>query len=327
MNWQTAMIPGFSPYSKPILSVLAKKTYTIYPKQIIPAQKQPPLSTTEIYVDPANPLYSEILAESDLVPCKQNTDIVVLSKAYSPKGKKAFYLDCEIQIGPVQKKIRVFGERKIKSGLIGGVQFTDPIPYQQKELGWTHAYGGVAKSKDGTLFPYPPNPIGKGFYLKGGFENYSEILVPSLENPEQPLQPHELVLRKFNDWKKAPKPVSFGWTKHGFFPRFTFVTSPTLDFRFFQGASEGLCNHLLQGDEHVKLIYMDPLKPVFEFDLPNEKPIITLFINNSPMEPDPVLQTLLINKENNCLFMVWRASIQYNLKESAESGLPRFLVL
>ncbi len=338
MKWQTAMIPGFSPDGKPILSVLAKKSYTICPKGIIPVQKQPPLNTSEIYADPANPITSEILEESDLVPYKQNTDIVVLSNAYSPKGKKAFYLDCEIQIGPVQKKIRVFGERKLKRGLIRGVKFTDPVPYQQKELGWNNAYGGVAKTKDGSLFPYPPNPIGRGFYLKGGFEKYSEILVPNLEDPQRPLQPHELVLRKFNDWKKAPKPMSFGWTRHKFFPRFTFAGAspftsdssdaiPKLDFRFFQGASEGLCNHLLQGDEHVKLIYMDPQKPIFEFDLPNEKPVITFFINNSPVEPAPILQTLLINKENSFLFLVWRASIQYDLKKSEESGLPKFQVI
>ncbi len=327
MNWQTAIIPGFSPDDKPILSVLAKKTYSICDQQVIPAQKQPPLNTSDICIGPANPLYSEILEESDLVPYKQNTDIVVLSKAYSPKGKRAFYLDCEIQIGPVHKKIRVFGDRKIKSGLFRGIRFTDPIPYQQKELGWTNAYGGIAKSKDGTLFPYPPNPIGKGFNLKGGFKNYSEILVPNLEDPEIPLQPHELILRKFDDWKKAPKPVNFGWIKHGFFPRFTFATSPKLDFRFFQGAPEGLCNRRLQGDEHVKLIYMDPQKPVFEFDLPNEKPVITLTVNNSPVELAPVLQTLLINKENNSLFLVWRGSIHHNLMESAEYGLPQFQVI
>ncbi len=327
MNWQTAIIPGFNPDGKPILSVLAKKTYTICSKQIIPALKQPPLNTSEIYVDPVDPLNSEILEESDLVPCKQNTDIVVLSKAYSPKGKKAFYLDCEVQIGPVQKKIRVFGERKIKSGLIRGIQFTDPIPYQQKELNWTNAYGGIAKSKDGILFPYPPNPIGKGFHLKGGFENYSEILVPNLEDPEVPLQPHELIWRKFDDWKRAPKPVSFGLVKPGFFPRFSFSASSTPDIRFFQGASEGLCNHTLQGNEHVKLIYMDPQKPIFEFDLPNEKPIVTILINNSPVELTTVLQTLLINKENSCLFMVWRASIEYNLRESIECGLPQFKII
>ncbi|NLL15555.1 MAG: DUF2169 domain-containing protein [Fibrobacter sp.] len=327
MNWQTAMIPGFSPDGKPVLSVLAKKTYTICPGQIIPAQMQPPLNTSDIYADPANPLGSEILEESDLIPWKQNTDIIVLSRAYSPKGKKAFYLDCEVQIGPVQKKIRVFGERKIKSGLVRGLRFTDPIPYQQKGLGWTNAYGGVAKSKDGTLLPYPPNPIGRGFYIKRGFENYSEIQVPNLEDPEIPLQPHDLILRKFDDWKKAPKPVCFGWAKPGFFPRFSFAVNPTPDFRFFQGASEGLCNHILGGDEHVKLTYMDPQKPVFEFDLPNEKPVVTILINNSPVELTSVLQTLLINKENNCLFMVWRASFQYNLRESTENGLPQFQVI
>ena len=345
MNWQTAMVPGYAPDGKPVLSVLAKKTYLLQSEKIVPAGKQFPLNISDTPSDPSNPLYSETVTESDLVAFKQNTDIVVHAKAHSPKGKKAYFLDCEIVIGPVNKKIRVFGHRKIESRLIGGIKFTCPVPFEKQETGWAHTYGGVARLKKGIFYPFPPNPIGTGFNLKGGIQDYSQIKVPCCEDPDFPVEPQDLILRRFSDWKKAPKPVSFGWTKPTFFPRFTFAgvfpelsgasgadykinpQLPALDFRFYQGASEGLCDCLLQGIEHVKLIYMDPQQPVFEFDLPDDKPVISLFVGNSCIELTPVLQTLFIDKESSSLFMVWRGSMQYNWKEMTGKSLPRFRVV
>lgn len=345
MDWQCTIIPGHAPDGKSILSVLAKRTYHLIPGQIKPIKNQFTLNNSEILSDPANPFNSEVLTESDLVAYKQKTDVVVNSKVYAPKGKKAINLVCEISIGTIQKKMRVFGNRNITSSLIKGLRYTDPLPFEQQQTGWTQTYGGMAKSKDGIIYCFPPNPIGKGFYLKKGFRDYSEIIVPCCEDPDHPVEPHDLILQKFENWKKAPKPVSFGWTKPGFFPRFTYAgmppgfpgafdsgykvnpSLPKLDFRFFQGAADGLGDYLLNGDEHVKLTFMDPLKPIFEFDLPNSKPSIAITIDNQIFEPDPVLQTVYIDKENDYLFMVWRGSILYDRANLIENGLPKFRVI
>lgn len=326
MDWQSALVPGKGPEGKSIISVIAKRTYEITPGNIFHATEQLPLNSADIPADPSDLYYSENLAETDLVAYKPFTDIVVLGKAYSPKGKKAFHLECEVLVGPAKKTIKVFGERKVESKLMRGLYFTDPIPFEEMDIGFSNAYGGRAKSKDGTLYPFPPNPLGKGFYLKGGFEEYSEIVVPSVEHPESPIEPENLICDKFDDWKNAPKPASFGWTKQGFFPRFTYAgvipelpgalaagfeinpNLPKLNLRFFQGASEGLCNHVLKGDEHVKLTYLDPENPVFEFDLLGEKPAITITIGSEKCGLEPVLQTLLIFKEFNLMTMVWRGS-------------------
>jgi hypothetical protein len=320
------MIPGRGPDGNPILSVIAKRTYEIAPGKVTLADQQLPLNYSELPADPATPFYSEILAESDLVPFKPFTDIVVLGKAYTPKGKKAYHLDCEVEVGPARKIIRVYGERKVESKMMRGLYFTDPVPFETIEIGYSNAFGGSAKSKDGTLYPYPPNHLGKGFNLKGGFDDYSEIVVPCVEDPQSPIEPDHLVCEKFEDWKNLPKPASFGWTRQNFFPRFTYAgiipelpgayaagadinpNLPKMDIRFFQGASEGLREHVLKGGERVRLVYMDPECPSFEFELPMDTPTISFKSGSDMFGLKPVLQTVLIDKEENLLSMVWRGS-------------------
>lgn len=321
------MIPGLGPDGKPILSVIAKRTYEITPGKVVLANEQLPLTTAELPTDPTNPYYSEIQAESDLVAYKPFTDVVVLGKAYTPKGKKAYHLECEVQVGPARKTIRVYGERKVESKLMRGLYFTDPVPFESMDIGYANAFGGRAKSKDGTLYPYPPNHLGVGFNLKGGFEDHSEIAVPCVEDPQSPIEPDHLVCDKFDDWKNLPKPASFCWTRQSFFPRYSYAgiypelpgayaagmeinpNLPKMDPRFFQGASEGLCNHVLKGNEHVKLTYMDADYPVFEFDLPGEKPEISIKLDTAAQKIEASLQTILIFKEYGVMSIVWRGSI------------------
>lgn len=339
MDWQSKILHGSGPIGKPIVSIIAKRTYEIAPNNIFIANEQKPINTTEIVSSESNPYYSETIAESDLVIYKPFTDIVVLGKAHSPIGKKAYYLDCEVQVGTVLKAIRVYGQRKLEYKIMRGFTFTDPMPFDSMEIGYLNAFGGIAKSKDGILYPYPPNHLGKGFNIKSGFEDYSDIVVPCLENPEYPIEPDHLVCDKFDDWKNLPKPVSFGWTKQNFFPRFTYAgimpelpgayaagmeinsKLPKFNFRFFQGASEGLCNQILNGNEQVKITYMDPEYPIFEFNLPNEKPTIQLSIDSEPKTLNSVLCTVQIDMESHEVVLVWRGTYEIDPASTLTQGV------
>ncbi|NLD98752.1 MAG: DUF2169 domain-containing protein [Fibrobacter sp.] len=342
MPWLTSsIIPGSAPDGSSIISVIAKRTYTIAHGSVALAAEQIPIHVNDLTVDPVNPLNTENLSETDLIAYKARTDVVVLADAFTPHGKRAYNLKCEVSVGPVHKEILVYGERKLESKSFRGLTFTDPVPFETMPLNYHNAFGGYAKSKDGTMLPFPPNPFGKGFYLKGGFEGLSEIAVPNLEDPASPIEPSSLIYNVYEDWTKAPKPASFGWTKQGFYPRWTYAGLPTqylagvlrdnpqsdpnkipkLDFRFYQGASEGLCNSVLRGDEHVRLKYMDPDYPVFEFDLPNNIPRLTLKPGKEVIEVEPVLQTVLIDKKNSLLSMVWRGSMSGDMVELSSKGI------
>lgn len=329
MSWQTIMIPGFEPEGSPILSIIAKRTYQLSQGTVKLAPEQHPLNQADIYEDESNSLYSEVLAETDLIAYKPKTDIVVIGNAHAPNGKKVYCLDCEVVVGPAHKKITIYGERKIKSNMLK-LKFTDPVPFEEQKIGYTNAYGGRAKLKDGALVSFPTNPLGRGFYVKGGFEDYSELLVPLCEDPNSPVHAEDLILDKYSHWINAPKPASFGWTKQTFFPRYTYagiipemlsgaigagdsidIKAPKLNYKFFQGASDGLCDYLLAGNEPVKLTYMDPEHPCFEFMLPGQKPGMVLKLGSETFELEPALQTVLIDKNNDTLEMVWRGCKKY----------------
>lgn len=334
--WNYTFLPGNKPDGTPIISVLAKRTYSINPGSIRIASKQLPLTETDVFDDPQKSLYSEVVAETDLIPYKLTTDVVVIGRAYTPSGKKAYYLDCSVCIGPLKKTVMVYGNRKIESKALRGLVISDPQPFTEMELGYKYSYGGIAAGKDGSLNSFLPNPIGRGFTLKGGFEKYEDILLPNLEDPDSPLTPDNLILSKTDDWVNAPKPASFGWTRRNFYPRYTYagvlpeqvqsvaenlkqmkgsgngIKIPKFDYRIFQGASEGLWGKVLKGDENVVLKYFDKNYPSFEFKLPSEKPVITLDTGDGVRELSAVLQTVVIDMNTRLLSVVWRGFREYD---------------
>jgi hypothetical protein len=333
------MVPGTDPAGKSILSVIVKRTYLYAHGEVSHSKDQAPLYSADIPADPANFLYTENLAESDIVPFKPNTDVVLVGKAYTPKRKRAYNLECELHVGSLSKKIMVMGNRKLEYRILRGFNFSDPEPFNSHDLGYSNAFGGRAKSRDGTLYPFPPNPLGKGFYLKDSFEEYDEIVVPNLEDPDNPIDPETMIVDKFDMWSKAPKPISMGWTRQSFFPRYIYCgiipemlpggdslnlpinqEYPKMNFQFFQGASEGLCVQLLKGDETVRLVYLSQDHPIIEFALPGDRPNIIIHTDTERFTPQPSLQTVLINNLKGTIEMVWRGAVEYGGIEEFKAG-------
>jgi len=338
MSWQKAYIPGSKPDGTPILTILGKRTYTIAPGKTEIADKQIPLYAEDLFENPDSPLYSEVLAETDLLFYKPTTDVIVLGKAKTPKGKQAYHLDCEIFAGPYRKTIRVFGNRRVEQKAIRGIVFSDPEPFAEMPLGYRRAYGGTSLTKEGTITSYYPNPIGKGFTLKGGIEDPQTIQLPNLEDPNSPLTPEFTILSKFDEWVHAPKPCSAGWTRRNFYPRYTYagilpefleaagkardeiarthpsastMAIPRMDFRVYQGASNGLWGKKFAGNEPVRLVYFDANYPRFDFQLPGDIPGLTIDIGDGVQEVAPNLHTVVIDKENNLLTLTWAGYFPY----------------
>jgi hypothetical protein len=55
---------------------------------------------------PNNPVYSELLTNTEAIAYKPFTDVVVLGKAYTRRGKKAQVLQCEVKVGSLSKAIK-----------------------------------------------------------------------------------------------------------------------------------------------------------------------------------------------------------------------------
>jgi hypothetical protein len=85
---------------------------------------------------------------------------------------------------------------------------------------------------------------------------------------------------------------------------------PDMDFRFFNGASQGLALPYLKGAERIRTLNLVP-EGALEFVLPGETPRIGLDIGQGLQEPEVVLHTVMIRMEDRQADMVWRGAAPY----------------
>lgn len=316
--WLHTIFPEITNNGYSRLSIIAKKTFEIKSGQCFDTENKIPIFASDILENKNDAMNSETIAESDLTGLKDTTDIIVNADAFAPKDKKVFTLLCKVCADQLKKEILIIGDRMVKVKPFWTLGFSDPQPFSQKPIGYKNAYGGTCKNKDGTVFSYYPNSLGKGFAIKGCINDPSSITLPTQESPCQLLTPDKLILNKASEWQKAPKPVSLGWTKRFFYPRYTFATRRSIndeitykkelsDSLFFQGASEGLYGYLFRGGEYVCMENLDRKYEFFEFSLPDQPPVISIKSEKRPVTLDPLLQTVVIDMKTKLVTMVWRA--------------------
>jgi hypothetical protein len=344
MSWRLKLVPGTAPDGGPVVSVLAKRTYRIRHEEL--AQPDPTGTMEWVESDEfwgvGDPARDAVKLESDLVPWKPGTDVVVVGKAHAPRGKRARFFDAGIQVGAVRKAVRIFGDRKVVPRF-SGHDFSEPEPFDSMPLHYGHAYGGRCCGLDGLELPYPPNPVGKGFIVGRSESELFNLSLPNLENPQQVLVPRDLVLDSYDDWRRSPLPWALGYTGKNFHPRLLLAGLPAdqsieaeigrlrartepdgaesapsalLNPDFFRGASSGLSLPHLRGDEEVVLGYMDPDRPTFRFRLPGDRPVLRLDVGTGPERMETVLQDVVVFKGSNQISMVWRGSCRYDGPES-----------
>jgi hypothetical protein len=336
------LLPGQDPEGKPVLAVLLKRTYRIPPSGtcIRAAEDRPLVGGDEPYEDPMN---STIRYEADFVPWKLATDIVLNGSAYAPGGRPVRELLATLQIDRVQKAVRVIGDRTCQYRLIGNPTFSEPAPFAQMELRYERAYGGVDVYTN-SLCPYiyPRNHLGRGFAVGSSKAVVDGLALPNLEDPSDLLTPAKLCIGKMENWTRQPVPAGFGWYSKCWHPRAGWAgilpgdkpveqmlrsayatllppaeraiyeahSLPVVDFRFFNGASPGLSLPFLKGDEVVQLTNLTPNGPN-AFQLPGDRPAITLDIGQGIKEAPVVLQTVQLRMDDNELDLVWRAAFPY----------------
>jgi len=259
------------------LTIIVKATFSIEKDKSAVASKQLPIFTTdENYGD--DPLAS-IRFESDRVPFKPLTDVVLVGRAHAPNGRPVTKLDVTLRVGNLKNTMRVFGDRKwmFPSKLALMPVISSPELFMTMALVYERAYGGM----DETSAMYcRENPIGRGFIGKKSKESVHGKPLPNIENP------HDLI----GSWDSHPKPVGFGFYGCGWMPRLRFAgtydekyqkeRAPALPLDFshaiFNGAHPDLqVKGYLRGDEEVELINLSP-KPQVRFQLPGIIPKISV---------------------------------------------------
>jgi hypothetical protein len=336
------VLPGQTPQGEPILSVLLKRTYHILPGAVCRrAEADRPLVPGDVHWD--SPMNSSVQHESDLVPFKLGTDVVLNGKAYAPGGQAVPACQVTFQIADRIKRIQVHGDRVAHYVQDGTPSFTEPQPFQAMELRYERAYGGTDVYSDKqTPYPYPRNPMGRGFVVANTPAGVDKLPLPNLEDPDDLLTPERLCIGDFAKWTQQPAPAGLGWYSKAWMARSQYAgvmpgdrgteqelrqayaqlvpadqradylkhQLPDMDFRFFQGATRGLAMPYLKGDESVRTQNLSP-QGEFAFRLPGERPAIGLDIGQGVQEPAVVLHTVMIRMEDRQLDLVWRGAVPY----------------
>lgn len=298
---------------RPILVTIIKATYYFQKRGALSAKEpQVPTNIGGEYWFNADSSSSKYEPEAAFIkPC---TDVVLIGHAFPQKPRDS-EVQVELRVGPIQKIVRVVGDRYWVKGA-GTISMTKPKTFERIPLIYENAFGGwdrSHKNPDKHTFE-PRNPVGTGF--RSRLASFEEgIKLPNLEDPKHPIK---------SMWD-TPTPSGFGFTSPNWQPRASFAGTydehwmkermpllPT-DFnrRFFNAASPGLiAPGYLKGDESVVIANASPLGRL-AFNLPGISPP-TCHVElrgNQHHDLQTNLDTVIINTDENLVFLLWRTHL------------------
>jgi hypothetical protein len=337
------VLPGQAPNGAPILAVLVKRSYRIATgapavrleraESLVPGDRH--------FGDPMN---STVAFESDHVPFKPSTDVVVHASAFAPGGTPAHEFVASIVIGSVRKNIVVIGDREVRYRDRADPEFTEPAAFVEMPVRYEQAYGGVDVRSDPTMaLPYARNHLGRGFVVRNAKESVDGVRLPNIEAPDDRLTPERLCCGHVMYWERQPVPDGIGWYSKYWQPRaskagvmpgdraleqqmrrdyaralppeqradYAKTALPNMDFAFFNGASRGLVRPRLGPGERIAFRNLHPSGDVIGA-LPDEWPTIALDIGKETSSAQRgVLQTVMVRLDALEIDMVWRAAFPY----------------
>jgi hypothetical protein len=173
--------------------VAVKCTFDIRPDgTTVVSDEQPPvLRVPEYHGEPGR---SSIKYEADLVLTKATTDVIVAGHAYAPRGRPATQLEVGFRVGPVQKVLRVTGDRVWRA-----MGPSAPEPFVTMPLVYERAFGGVDRESAHQERDWDwRNPVGSGFAVSR--DNCTGVALPNIEYPNDVV----------SGWKDRPRPAGVG---------------------------------------------------------------------------------------------------------------------
>ena len=295
----------------PVVVVVAKGTFELQNhRQLALLEEQPglELAGTCYGDDPGTSCY---IFEPEVAPFKPATDVVAIGHAHATRPG-ATAVDVGLQVGPLRKVARVFGERIwYRSG--AGFELTAPRPFEKLPVTFERAFGGWDRSSPDAAHHAcePRNPIGRGFHGRHAVERKDDF-APNVEDPQHPIVDH----------RDRPAPVGFGFTSPHWHPRLSYAGTydevwdktrkPRLpkdfDVRYFNAAPSGLvAAGYLRGDEGVQSVGFSP-RGQLAFTLPGLPPprIRVAMLGRPDPVLEPRLDTVIVDFDRLRVTLLWR---------------------
>ncbi|MEI6825650.1 MAG: DUF2169 domain-containing protein [Desulfuromonadales bacterium] len=309
--------------------VTAKATFAIKSQGLALAEKQLPLLMADQFR--GEPENSSLAFANETLPTKPFTNIVLVGSVHAPGGRPVPQLDVTLQVGPVNRVIKVFGDRQ----WIGNNQelkISPPIPFSKMPLEYERAFGGMHET-DPVLFE-ERNPVGKGFSGKRTLQEMAGRPLPNFEDPAH-------LIRLPGD---RPMPVGLGYISPTWEPRksltgtydaaWTKQRAPYLpeDFnpRFFNTAHpELICKGFLKGGEPVYLQNLSPAGSI-RFTMPLVEFDTVVYMAGSKVAAQMNMDTVLIVPDEERISVFWRTGVECDKKtlkvSQIDVALKNFIV-
>jgi hypothetical protein len=356
------VVSGHGPDGKPSLGLVVNRAYRMRPNaRAEPLDAEIPVSRQLTYAPSTNQGARPRMIDdhANIERHKPFTDVLLVGSA-NAAGRSVASLDTGVAVGAARKGVRVLGARRVEVGSEGKLGFTSPEPFTTAPLTWDHAYGGrdvhaerlmqrgsrrssLADARDAPLYQvvYPRNGAGRGYYLDVDRDRLHGALLPSLEDPTDPVTPERLLSERTTEWIDRPVAAGYGPIDVFTFPRSVFLLKPAFDTptrpvqeicsgavlaedilrpfdprgarspRVYNRAPAGLAVCRLAGGERVSLWNLHWSHALFEFDLPADRPRLLLEPPGAgTRELQPVLQTVLIEPDKDWVTLTWTGSLE-----------------
>ena len=284
---------------------IVKVTCTFTPDgNVEPAKTQKPIIFGDEHT--GSPANSGIKYASDAVPGKKTTDISLVGHAYAPNKTPVKKLSTSLKAGKNHKVVWVTGDRFWKWSPIS-ITKTRPIPFVKMPLVYERAFGGkdFSHKKENKHDSCQENPVGTGFVANKNKKNINDLRLANLENKKNEIK----------NWYDRPQPACYSPIGVNWLPRTDFVNKDVNDINsaIFNSATPDLISkNFFKGTEPIVLTNLHPEHKHIKFNLPGIK-ITTAFIyEHETYKPEPELDTLVIEPDDNLFTMVYRSKINKN---------------
>ena len=247
----------------------------------------------------------------DEVMPKERAEVLAAATAYAPDGEPVSEMESAIQVGEVEKRLRVVGDRQWLYGLLPLYRVTRPEPFTEMPIQWERAWGGDK---------HPANPLGRGYvgHRFSALVGDNQGPMPNIEYPGRPHRSHA----------RRDLPAGFGPVDPRWSPRMERMGRPgkqapdgaypglpdDLQWRAFNRAPEDqqLKGAVFSGGEPYRIEGLHPTRPVIEGELPNLRARAFIqYQGETPMEAHEValaMDTLWLFPDARLGVAVYRGS-------------------
>lgn len=296
------------------LLVIVKAVFSVAEDATLkPLEEPPPLRAADTFFDEVGG--SSILWETEMIPAKASTDVVLLGTAQTKDQRLVPQLNVSLKIGELSKTVTVFGDRVWEDHLTGAKP--GPItPFREMPLVYERAFGGRDQSTENRKYweAEQRNPVGVGFRAKHSAAPIDGAPLPNLEDPGA-------LIRHAGD---RPPPAGFGTIARDWLPRLSLAgtydedwqtsRAPLLpedfDPRFHNSAHPDLiAPGYLRGDEAVSVHNVLPSGRPWSFQLPGVTPVGKVQIGGADTPCPLQLDTVVLDADEQQVTQIWRGEL------------------